>query len=75
MVPLDIVGLEKPYLKWLGLQEIFCAHPANLTVQGPPKDLTRSHWRLASIHELPRETVWKFVTESESSSEDRQEGT
>jgi hypothetical protein len=29
MVPLRIVGLEKPYLKGLGLQEMFCAQSAN----------------------------------------------
>jgi hypothetical protein len=54
MVPLPIVVLERAYLKGLGLQKIFCAHPADLDIQGPQKDLTPSHWRLASIHELPR---------------------
>jgi hypothetical protein len=61
MVPPLIVGLEKPYLKGLGLREIFGAHTATLNVQGPLKDLTLSPWWLASIHELPRETVWKIA--------------
>jgi hypothetical protein len=61
MVPLPIVVLEKAYLKRLGLQEIFCVHPANLNVQGPPKDLTLSYWRLASIHRFAAKGYsWKL---------------
>jgi hypothetical protein len=61
MVPLAIVVQERPYPKGLGLQEIFCADPANLDVQGPPKDLTLSYWRLASIHRFAAKGYsWKL---------------
>jgi hypothetical protein len=30
MVPLLIVGLEKPYLKEMGFQEMFCVQPTNV---------------------------------------------
>jgi hypothetical protein len=35
MVPLLIVGLEKPYLKKMGFQEMFCVQLTNLKSTRP----------------------------------------
>jgi hypothetical protein len=57
MMPLLIVGLEKPYLKEMGFQEMFCVQPTNLNPQGLSKDLAPSHG-LPLFTELPRRSVF-----------------